>query len=102
VQPSPPSRFHESFGIGLVEAMSFGIPSVCFRSGAFEEIMIHEETGLICEDEQPQALAESIQRLLGDIDLRNYCGQQAFKRYHERYSQSLVKEKWLEVLLASY
>ena len=98
VQPSPPSRFRESFGIGLVEAMSFGIPSVCFRSGAFEEIMIHGETGLICEDEQPQALAESIQRLLGDIDLRNYCGQQALKCYHENYSRAQIKACWLNAL----
>ncbi len=101
VQPSPPSRFHESFGIGLVEAMSFGIPSVCFRSGAFKEIMIHEETGLICEDERPQALAESMQRLLGDIDLRTYCGQQALKHYDDHYSLALVKEKWLGMLLES-
>jgi glycosyltransferase involved in cell wall biosynthesis len=98
VQPTPPSRCLESFGIGLLEAMSFGIPSVCFRSGAFQEIMIHEETGLICEDEQPQALAESIDRLLGDIDLRTYCGQQALKRYHENYSSVQIKACWLSAL----
>ena len=98
VQPSPPSRFHESFGIGLVEAMSFGIPSVCFRSGAFQEIMIHEQTGLICEDEQPQLLAENIDRLLRDVELRNYCGQQALKRYHENYSNAQIKDCWLSAL----
>jgi len=98
VQPSPPSRFHESFGIGLVEAMSFGVPSVCFRSGAFEEIVIHGETGLICEDEQPQLLAESIDRLIKDVELRNHCGQQALKRYHENYSNAQVKDCWLSAL----
>src|ERR1019366_1706066 len=30
VHPSPPSRFQESFGRGLVEAMSLGVPPVCF------------------------------------------------------------------------
>ncbi len=101
VHPSPPSRFHESFGIGLVEAMSLGVPAVCFRSGAFQEIMIHEETGLICEEEQPQALAESIDRLLGDIELRNYCGQQALKRYRENYSSAQIKVRWLNALRKS-
>jgi len=98
VHPSPPSRFHESFGVGLVEAMSLGIPSVCFRSGAFQEIMIHEETGLICEDEQPLAFAKSIERLLRDAELRNHCGQQAAKRYQEKYSSANIKRCWLEAL----
>jgi glycosyltransferase involved in cell wall biosynthesis len=98
VHPSPPSRFHESFGIGLVEAMSLGIPSVCFRSGAFEEIMIHEETGLLCEEERPQALAESIDRLLSDVDLRDYCGRQALKHYRENYSSVQIKARWLNAL----
>jgi glycosyltransferase involved in cell wall biosynthesis len=98
VHPSPPSRFHESFGIGLVEAMSLGIPSICFRSGAFQEIMIHEETGLICEEEQPLAFAKSIDRLLRDADLRAHCGQQAAKRYQEKYSPAKIKSSWLEAL----
>jgi glycosyltransferase involved in cell wall biosynthesis len=98
VHPSPPSRFHESFGVGLVEAMSLGIPSICFRSGAFQEIMIHEQTGLICEDEQPLAFAKSIDRLLRDTDLRNHCGQQAVKRYEEKYSTANIKTCWLEAL----
>jgi len=98
VHPSPPSRCHESFGVGLVEAMSLGIPSICFRSGAFQEIMIHEETGLICEDEQPLTFAKNIDRLLRDADLRNHCGQQAAKRYQEKYSSANIKTCWLEAL----
>jgi glycosyltransferase involved in cell wall biosynthesis len=98
VHPTPPSRCHESFGVGLVEAMSLGIPSICFRSGGFQEIMIHEETGLICEDEQPREFAKSIDRLLRDTDLRNHCGQQAVRRYQEKYSSANIKTSWLEAL----
>jgi len=45
VHPTPPSIFHESFGRGVVEAMSMGVPSVAFRSGALGEIVEHETTG---------------------------------------------------------
>ena len=98
VHPSPPSRCHESFGVGLVEAMSLGIPSICFRSGAFQEIMVHEETGLLCDDEHPIAFAKNINRLLMDADLRHHCSQQAVKRYQEKYSSAKIKSCWLEAL----
>jgi glycosyltransferase involved in cell wall biosynthesis len=61
VQSSPPARFHESFGRSVVEAMAFGVPTVCFRSGALQEIVVHEETGLIC-DEGATALAAALKR----------------------------------------
>jgi glycosyltransferase involved in cell wall biosynthesis len=98
VHPSPPSRFHESFGLGLVEAMSLGIPSVCFRSGALEEVMVHGETGLICEDEKPESLAKNIDRLLRDVSLRNSYGEQALKRYRDCYSSVQIKNRWLAAL----
>ena len=50
VHSSPPSRFHESFGRSVVEAMAHGVPVVCFRSGALQDIVLHEKTGLICEE----------------------------------------------------
>ena len=98
VQPSPPSRFNESFGLGLVEAMSLGIPAVCFKSGAFIEIMVHEETGLICHDEEPKTLADNFDRLLCDVEFRNHCGQRARQRYLKRYSPAQTKLRWLEAL----
>src|SRR6266498_464371 len=98
IHPSPPSIFKESFGIGMLEAMSSGVPGVCFRSGGLEEIVIHEQTGLICEGEQPETLAAAIGRFLSNVQFRNECGEQARRRYQEHYAPSMVKELWLEAL----
>lgn len=98
VQPSPPSRFHESFGIGLVEAMAAGVPCVCFHSGAFAEIMIHEQTGVVCESEDPIALSRSIESLLRDREFRDRCGQAALQHYRLNFSQSMIKGSWLRTL----
>ena len=60
--------------------------------------MVQEQTGLICDDERPMSLAESIDRLLKDVELRNRCGEQALKRYMEHYSSAEVKSRWLTAL----
>lgn len=98
VQPSPPSRFHESFGIGVMEAMAFGIPAVCFRSGALAELMIDGQTGLICEDEGTLALSSTMNRFLADEEFRNNCGQRARQHYQEKYARSSIKAGWLSAL----
>lgn len=98
VQPSLPSLFAESFGRGVVEAMSVGTPSICFESGALKEIVRDGETGLICKQETADCLVEKIELLLTDNDLRRRFGSKASALYEKKYSNNLVKSKWLELL----
>jgi glycosyltransferase involved in cell wall biosynthesis len=95
VHSSPPSRFHESFGRSVVEAMAHGIPTVCFRSGALQEIVVHEQTGLIC-DESAAALAAALDRFLKDKDFRDTCADNAKRRYDELYSPLAVRDRWIQ------
>jgi glycosyltransferase involved in cell wall biosynthesis len=97
VHPSPPSRFSESFGRGVVEAMSTGTPVVCFGSGALSEVVIHEQTGFICSTETAEALAESLNRLVDDSDLRERCGRAGLAEFEKKYSNSTVKARWMEL-----
>ena len=98
VHPTPPSRCHESFGRGAVEAMAVGVPVICFRSGALAELVDHEENGLVCEAETAECLAENLQRMLDDPGLRNRCGEDALERYRTRYSDEPVLRAWQSLL----
>jgi glycosyltransferase involved in cell wall biosynthesis len=100
VQPSRVAT-HESFGRSVVEAMATGVPCVAFRSGALQELIIHEETGLICEQENAECLADNINRLLENNLLRARCGAMAKTRYEEMYSQLRVKSMWLRLIKES-
>ena len=97
VHTSPPSRVHESFGRSVVEAMAHAVPTVCFRSGALREIVVHEQTGLLC-DESPSSLALAMSRFLDDMGFRNDCGRNAKKRYQRLYSSDAVRPRWIEFL----
>lgn len=93
IQSTPPSRCHESFGRSVVEAMALGVPIVCFRSGALQEIVLNEQTGIFC-DESPAALQEGISRMLRDRDFRDRCGRSARTRYEQVYSREAVVPRW--------
>jgi glycosyltransferase involved in cell wall biosynthesis len=93
VHSSPPSRFHESFGRSVVEAMAYGVPTVCFRSGALQEIVLHEKTGLIC-DESSEMLAKSISCMLQDRKFRDLCGKNARDTFEQLYSKRAVIDRW--------
>jgi glycosyltransferase involved in cell wall biosynthesis len=96
VHTSPPSRFHESFGRSVVESMAQGVPTVCFRSGSLREIVLHGETGLTAE-ENSEALAEAINRLLEDTELREYYAANARERFQKVYSKRTVMGNWRQV-----
>src|SRR3954447_4809862 len=53
-----PIRWHEPFGMVMIEAMASGTPVVALRRGSVLEIVQHGATGWICDDpdELPAAL----------------------------------------------
>jgi glycosyltransferase involved in cell wall biosynthesis len=97
VLPSPPKVFNESFGIVVAEAMALGIPTVCFRSGALQELVVHNQTGLVCEQETPENIAEALRRFLDEPEFRDDCGRRAQERYRDRYSHEQIKTRWLDL-----
>jgi glycosyltransferase involved in cell wall biosynthesis len=64
-----PSR-HETFGMVLVEAMSFGLPIVTSSIPTTVEIIKDKVNGILYETEDTDALAEAIRKLAYDSDLR--------------------------------
>lgn len=100
VHSSPPSRFHESFGRSVVEAMAHGVPVVCFRSGALQEIVVHEKTGLLCE-EGVLPLASALDRFVEEPSFQIACGKQSRERFQAEYSAAIVQPKWRQVLMAA-
>jgi glycosyltransferase involved in cell wall biosynthesis len=72
VMPSP----NEGFGLVFVEAMSAGVPCIA-ASGAAEEIVEHERTGLIVPGRDRAALERAVVRLLTRREERARMGAAA-------------------------
>jgi glycosyltransferase involved in cell wall biosynthesis len=98
IHPTPPSRYAESFGRSVVEAMATGVPTVCFRSGVLPEIVDHGRTGWVCDSESAAALADGIRALLDDPSFRERLARGAREKYETHYADANVRERWLEWL----
>jgi glycosyltransferase involved in cell wall biosynthesis len=52
-----PIRWHEPFGMVMIEAMASGTPVVAMRRGSVPEVVRHGRTGWICDEESELAAA---------------------------------------------
>ena len=75
-----PNTGHESFGLVLVEAMASGAPIVASRILGFEGVADHEQDALLVDVGDEYAIANSIQRLIEDPDLRNRLVQNGHEK----------------------
>lgn len=71
-----PSRY-EPFGLVALEAMASGCPCIVADTGGLREVVPHEEAGLRFTPGDKRQLADLIERVLVDADLRNGLAAQA-------------------------
>ncbi len=91
------SRF-EGWGLVLGEAMAAGIPSVSFDCDFGPEDMItHEADGLLVKDGDIVALADELDRLIGDDALRNRLSEAASES-SKRFLPSAIGQQWCEMI----
>lgn len=90
---SVPARFQESFGLYLLEAMAAGVPVVQPRHASFPEIIAATEGGLLCEPEDPPALAAALRTVLTDDRLADKLGTQARASVTTKFTAERMAEK---------
>jgi rhamnosyl/mannosyltransferase len=88
----PASHPSEAFGLVQVEAMAAGLPVVCTELGTGTTYVNRDgETGRVIPPRDPAALAEAINALLADGDLRRRLGQGAQARANEFALETMVE-----------
>ena len=74
----------ESFGMVFVEAMRFGVPCIGGeKSGAVPWVI--GEGGVVCDVTRPEKLAECMEKIMGDVELRKRLGEKGKQRVKEMF-----------------
>lgn len=68
---------YEGIANAALEAMSMELPVVSTRSGGMEEVIIHQQNGLLADIYDSDTLAENIRLLSKDLSLRLKLGKAA-------------------------
>ena len=97
-----PSFFEsETTPVAVLEALCFGLPVVATRWRGIPSIIEDEVGGFLVPIMDSDAVAQKLQLLMGDQDLRNDMGSQGRKRYLERFTVDIYYKNMLRVFEAA-
>jgi glycosyltransferase involved in cell wall biosynthesis len=91
---------YESFGLGVLEAVSAGIPVVSFRVGEIPFLWRNEEEVLLCDKQTPDALADKIAEVFNSpektksmvLNAKNKAMNFSWQNIHKRWKDLLEHE----------
>jgi glycosyltransferase involved in cell wall biosynthesis len=85
-----PTFTHEGLPRSILEAMAMGLPVVATDIRGCREAVVHGKTGLIVSPQDSNKLAEALQTLLLDPNLRHVYGQVGRQRVEAEYDERFV------------
>lgn len=72
-------RSVEGFGLSYLEAAAMGLPVLAYRTGGVEEAVRDGDTGILVAENDIDALAKALARLIREPDLRQRLGENGQK-----------------------
>lgn len=88
----------ESFGLVLIEAMSYGVPCISYDSAqGANEIIDDGVNGFLVKNRNEEDMVSKIELLINDEKLRNKLGKNA-RQKSKNYSGEVVLEKWSKLI----
>ena len=87
----------EGFPVSILEAMAAGLPVVAANVGGVAEAVVDGETGLLVPAGDAAALAEALERLLRDVELRRQLGARGRQRARRYFDVAPFQAAHLEL-----
>ena len=88
----------EGFGLAAVEAMAAGVPVVAARAAALPEVVLDGEQGRVVPPKDASALADAIEELVGDPELRARFGTGGRTRVDEIFHEDRMVSAYEAIL----
>ena len=89
----------EGFGLSALEAMAAGVPVVASRVDALQEVVQDGITGLLCQVDDPQSLADALAKLVADKALRQRMGAVGIAHATQHYDTPTYQARVSNLLI---
>jgi glycosyltransferase involved in cell wall biosynthesis len=90
--------YYEVFGLVILEAMQFSLPVVATIEGGIPDIVIEGETGFLVEKQNSQMLADKLEILLNDKEMREMMGTAGYRRFLQNYTFDKFESNILDTI----
>jgi len=87
----------EGLGSAFLEAMACGLPVIGTSVGGIPDFLKDGETGLFCQVKNPQSIAEKIQELLTNSQLRKRIITNGQKLVQEKYNWDRINQQMSQI-----
>ncbi|NQT13087.1 MAG: glycosyltransferase family 4 protein [Planctomycetes bacterium] len=94
---SVPTVLPEAKGLPVLEAWANAVPAVLPDHGTFPELVQQTGGGLLCEPNNPAALAETLVKMISDPVLATECGRRAQAAIRERFHAPLMAQRTIDL-----
>ena len=92
------TSYTESFGIVLIEAMSYGVPCIAFDSAeGAREIIRNGYNGYLIKDRNFDQYISKIDKLVEDVELRKKLGSRS-REDVKKFTVDVVKNDWFKLM----
>jgi glycosyltransferase involved in cell wall biosynthesis len=91
----------ESFGMGVLETMSFGKPVVATKVGGVAEIVEHGKTGFLNRLGDIESMTKAVRRLANDPALAHKMGERARAHAAVDFSVEAAVRKYVDLYRAT-
>jgi glycosyltransferase involved in cell wall biosynthesis len=91
------SEWYETFGLTMVEAFASGVPVICSKMGAMQEIVDHGRTGFHFTPGDSQDLADKVEWAWNNRDHMRKMGQEARREYENKYTAEKNYPRLMEI-----
>ncbi|MGY5354880.1 glycosyltransferase family 4 protein [Wenyingzhuangia sp. IMCC45467] len=94
----PTHYSNECFPLVLLEAMQVSLPILSTNEGGISSIIEEGKTGFLIPQKNSKVLAEKLQILIEQPELRVKMGQEGFKKYNEEFILTKFEENLTSIL----
>ncbi|MFD2999138.1 glycosyltransferase family 4 protein [Pontibacter toksunensis] len=93
-----PTRSEEPLALAAMEPAQWKIPVIVSDQGGLPEAIVDKKTGFIFANEREADLADKLELLFKDRELRQYLGANAFSRVDKTFNRSVMAESFLKII----
>jgi len=90
--------YYETFGLVNLEAMQYSIPIVSTFEGGIPDVIDDGVTGFLVPQKNAQALAEKLEILIQNSDLRQQMGEAGRKKYENEFTLEKFENRMVEII----